>query len=252
MDIDRRQFARLGFAVAGALLATSSRTTLGREADDSPPAKPAPSADSEAVEGLWVALERDEPESSRALLWLAAKPDQTVAFLKEKMKPLTLEPGRLDKLLEQLGSAEDEVWKPAFEELEYFDPRLVLHLETVMQVAVDYPKRPRVVAVMSGWLPSKLEGKQVEVRKVGSGGHNFSMVPGGSWWADADVTKINSNPRNNQKKKWTRAVRAIALLEHVGTPAAIAILKDMAGGHPQAQPTREAAESLARLDVRPR
>jgi hypothetical protein len=46
---------------------------------------------------------------------------------------------------------------------------------------------------------------------------------------------------------WTRAVRAIVLLEHIGTPGAVAILKDMATGHPDAQPTKVARDCLERL-----
>jgi hypothetical protein len=40
------------------------------------------------------------------------------------------------------------------------------------------------------------------------------------------------------------------LLEHIGTPEAVAILKDMASGHPDAQPTRVAREALDRLKIR--
>jgi hypothetical protein len=37
------------------------------------------------------------------------------------------------------------------------------------------------------------------------------------------------------------------LLEHFGTPDAIAILKDMASGNADAQPTKVAQEALANL-----
>ena len=50
------------------------------------------------------------------------------------------------------------------------------------------------------------------------------------------------------KRKWTRAERAIVLLEHVRTPEAISILKEMATGHPEARPTVVAREALARID----
>ena len=42
-------------------------------------------------------------------------------------------------------------------------------------------------------------------------------------------------------------MRAIILLEHIGSPDAVAILKDMSTGHPEAQPTRTAVEALARI-----
>ena len=54
----------------------------------------------------------------------------------------------------------------------------------------------------------------------------------------------------NTKKKWTRAVRAIVLLEHIGSPDAEAILKEMATGHPDAHPTKVAREALKTLAAR--
>ncbi len=49
---------------------------------------------------------------------------------------------------------------------------------------------------------------------------------------------------------WLRAVRAIAVLEHVGTPEARAALVEIAGGEPDALPTREARAALGRLNAR--
>jgi len=72
----------------------------------------------------------------------------------------------------------------------------------------------------------------------------------GSWWAEVDVEKINSNSWLNPKFKWTRAVKAIALLEHIGSADAVALLKEIAGGHPLAQPTREAHQALQRAVVK--
>ena len=54
----------------------------------------------------------------------------------------------------------------------------------------------------------------------------------------------------NMKKKWTRAVRGIILLEHIGTPDAVAVLRDISQGHPDAQPTKLASEALDRIALR--
>jgi hypothetical protein len=80
-------------------------------------------------------------------------------------------------------------------------------------------------------------------------GFNFLARPNfGSWRAEHKVGRINQpEGARTPKKKWTRAVRAIALLEHIGTPGAVAILKDMATGHPDAQTTRVARDCLERL-----
>jgi hypothetical protein len=49
-------------------------------------------------------------------------------------------------------------------------------------------------------------------------------------------------------KDWTRAARAIAILEHIGTPEARAVLKTMSDGVAEAPPTRAASEALDRLN----
>lgn len=64
--------------------------------------------------------------------------------------------------------------------------------------------------------------------------------------ADHKIEDIN-RIRRNPKKQWTRIVRAIVLLEHIGTPEAVAILREMATGHPDAQPTEAARDSLERF-----
>jgi hypothetical protein len=91
-----------------------------------------------------------------------------------------------------------------------------------------------------------LAGKQITLRRL-DGGEGFNFVGEGSWWAEHQVRRLNSIGWINTKKKWTRSVRAIALLEDIGSTEAIAILKDMAGGHAEAQPTREAKEALKRI-----
>jgi hypothetical protein len=202
-----------------------------------------------ALEAVWRDLEKDEANASRALLALTDRPAEAVAFLKERLKPAKIDGERVKVLLFKLGSKDDATWKPAFEELEYYDPRLAIGLETLMEDVRASPARQRLVAVLSGRDPGPLEGKQIELRKSAMGrAFNFVAQPGGAWWADVDVKLINSQPGRNPKRKWTRAVRAIAFLEHAGTPDAVAIVKRMCFGHEEAQPTVEARRALSRIN----
>ena len=100
------------------------------------------------MEKLWVDLEGTELQASRALLKLSTQPKQVVPFLKGKMKPLKIDPKQLNELIDQLGSDKQEIWKPAFEELEYFDPRLAIDLQTLMANVTESPARQRMVAVI--------------------------------------------------------------------------------------------------------
>jgi hypothetical protein len=203
--------------------------------------------DDGAWEAWWADLEGREADATRALLKMSARPNEAVTFLKARMKPLKIEPDAVRALLAKLASEDEKIWKPAFEELEYLDPRLAIDLEDLMNEVTEAPARQRMVEVLSGRPAGSLEDKTVDIRRLGQGdGFNF-FSENGSWWAEHVVARINHNTFASTKKKWTRAVRAIVLLEHLGTPEAIAILKDMTSGHASAQPTNAAKESLRRI-----
>ncbi len=237
------RFPRIAAMFTAAAMAASAAPGLLAQA---PAAKPP------TMEGWWADLAKDEPHASRALLKLAATPGETTAFLKDKLPPLKIDAARVQFLLTMLGDEKEEVWKPAFEELEYFDPRLAIGLEELMPMASETPGRQRMVEVLSGRAADSLGRVTVDLRKTGQDGdsYNFFSQPGGSWWAEVKVSRLNSFGWGNNKKKWTRAARAIMLLESFGTPDATALIKEMATGHPDAQPTRVARETLERLGVK--
>ncbi len=230
--------ASLGLAAGGFLLLLCSAAA----------AKPARSeaGSGQQFDAQWTDLEKGDADAARALLQLSAQPKDAVAFLARKLRPLKIDAKEVNRLLAQLGSNDEAVWKKAFEELEYFDPRLAIDLETLMNTVTEAPARQRMVEVLSGRPAESLAGQQVNLRAIGQGeGYNF--VAQGSWWAEHKVARINSTGWGNTRTKWTRCVRALMLLEHVGTPEAVAVLRAMAQGHPDAQPTRVAKEALQRI-----
>jgi hypothetical protein len=252
MDLSRSQITRR----AAAALAFSAPMGLAAfaAADDEKSKRPEPAREPKdgpaAFEAWWQDLEKGETEATRALLNMADRREETIAFLKARMKSLKITAGEVRALLLKLGNPNETVWKPAFEELEYFDPRLVIDLETLMDRYKEAPGRQRMVEVLSGRPAGQLAGKEVTLRRLGRGdGFNFLATPNfGSWWAEHKIDRINHEEGwGNPKKKWTRAVRAIVLLEHIATPGAVAILQDMATGHRDAQPTRVAKDALKRL-----
>ncbi len=237
--------------VSGLMAAALGLATFVLLASSSTGANP-PVADEKQMEAWWADLEKGELEATRALLNFADRPKDAVDFLKKKLKPLTISSGQVKALLLKLGSSNEALWKPAFEELDYFDPRLAIDLETLMDRYTEYPARQRLVEILSGRDAGSLKDREdLKIRPVGTG-FNFSGKTArgvGSWWAEHRVERINSgNARGDFKKKWTRAVRAIVLLEHIRTPDAVAILRDMAGGHPDAYPTKVAKEAVAAMD----
>ncbi|HET6423736.1 MAG TPA: hypothetical protein VFG20_08645 [Planctomycetaceae bacterium] len=204
-----------------------------------------PAEKESVVMTAWRDLEKDEPESTRALLQLSRDRIATMALLRGQLKPLKLTGDRMKELIVQLSNDDEKIWKPAFEELEYFDPRLALDLSTLMDIVQATPVRQRLVEILSGRQAGTLMNEDVTLRKIGDDAYNF--VSGGSWWAEHKIERLKNQGWGNPKKKWTRALRAISLLEHFGTPEAVAILEDMATGHPEAHPTVAAKECLERL-----
>jgi hypothetical protein len=229
-----------------ALLLSTIQTLEHRQASASPGKNP--KAGPDTMDAWWADLEKVETDATRALLNMADRREEAVPFLGSKLKPLKISAAEVRALLLKLGSENPNVWRPAFEELEYFDPRLGIDLETLMDRYKEAPTRQRMVEILSGWKAGLLAGQDVRLRRAGQDGFNFSAPPNmGSWWAEHRVDRINVYSPDNPRKKWTRAVRAIVLLEHIGTPGAVAILKDMATGHPDSQPTKVARDCLERL-----
>ena len=72
----------------------------------------------------WADLEKAETDAALALLNMADRREETVEFLKAKIKPLKISAAKIRALLLKLGNESQNVWRPAFEEMEYFDPRL--------------------------------------------------------------------------------------------------------------------------------
>src|SRR5271166_1764767 len=109
---------------------------------------------------------------------MADRRDETVAFLKRKLKPLRISDFEVRALLWKLGSENEKVWRPAREELEYFDPRLAIDLQKLMDIYKEPPVRQRMVEVLSERPVGQLAGKEVVLRELTSGtGSNFTAQP---------------------------------------------------------------------------
>jgi hypothetical protein len=147
-----------------------------------------PVVDERKLEVCWADLEKGEPAATRALLEFADRPDETVAFLKTRLKPLAVSSGMVKALLLKLGSANEELAKSAFEELEYLDPRLAIDLAVLIDRYKEDPIRHRLVEVLSDRRFDSL--KDFEDLQLANAGDGFNFTgkmaaaEGGrvSWW----------------------------------------------------------------------
>ncbi len=129
-------------------------------------AAPVPAVNKEAkkkeLEALWAELYKDEPAATTAAIKLFKQPDHTVAFLKEKLRPLKLDALRCRQLLNDLGSGDEKKWKAAWNELDYLDPRLAIDLPTLMNEVTAKPSRTRMVELCSDREADSLIGQDVQ------------------------------------------------------------------------------------------
>lgn len=208
-------------------------------------------ADESPLMAAWKNLEKGEPEATRAALQLAKDSVATIPFLREHLRPLKLDGDRFKDLMIKLSSIHEPTWQAAFDELDYFDPRLALDLPTMMDIMQTNPVRHRLVSLLVGvphhGEPHPFRDKEIQFEIYDNGRRYNFLADGTAWSAEHRISQINQNAQYLRKPKWTRALRAIAILESIGTPEAMAIIDDMTSGHPEAQPTIAAKESLARL-----
>ncbi len=197
------------------------------------------------LETLWAELYKDEPAASTALLKLFKQPEHAVPFLKGKLRPLKLEEKRCKDLLKDLGDDDEKIWKAAWDELDYLDPRLATDLQSLMNDVTEKPSRTRMVELFGDLKADSMAGKDIKLRNLGADGFNFT-ADNVSYWAEHRIDQIGAASWN-PKRSWTRAARGVAILEQLGTPQAVKALEQLAEGHADASPTKAAKESLERL-----
>ena len=81
------------------------------DADDSPKMA---KASQQELAALWSDLYVDDPAAANAVIKLYKIPSAAVPFLKEKLQPLKLDPDQCRRLLLELGSENEKVWKTAW------------------------------------------------------------------------------------------------------------------------------------------
>ena len=193
----------------------------------------------------WAKLLDFEPvQTTRWAFELADHPER-VRALKGKLPAITATKAEVTGWLTALNNDRAEVWKPAFAKLLYFRPSLALglreqcdlmttdHGRCAFHALCDHPSEtPAVIKVRRESRLSVPGDKFVFVKSIDDT-RDDRLLPVIVW----PLTELNA-------PHWWRIRIAVLALQRAGTPEAKAVLRQLAGGHPDILPTREAKAAL--------
>jgi hypothetical protein len=158
----------------------------------------------------WEELASEDGKKAYQALWsLAARSDEAVAFLKDRLQAdAPVDAKRIDQLIGQLDSDDFDVRERATRELEKLEATIEETLRQAIEHSASTEVRTRATAILAKILP-------------------------------------------NRSPALVRQLRAVEVVERIGTPSARRLLASVAGGAPGARLTGEAKAALERLTNRP-
>jgi hypothetical protein len=209
-------------------------------------AKP-PAATAERFENDWRYLFGDEKlNTTRWWLTLPDRPDD-VKRLAANLPAIKASKDEMTKWLTDLNDPDAKVWRPAFERMAYLRP--VVALTPDEQFAAVTTDHGRAALFGLYQLHQHVPDTIVTRKDWGlavSGGRVVFASPQPKFDSDrasADLPRLETF----RPPHWQRARLAVVALERVKTDEAKAVLKQLADGHPDILPTKEAKAALKRL-----
>ncbi len=199
-------------------------------------------------------LSADEAKATRAACVFAAKPKEGIEFLAANLRPLKVEPKRIEKLVAQLGDNDFATREAAQQELEYLGKFAKLNLASALKETSNAEAKERLAKLL-GRIEIVEKQEQVNEAKPanplnGGGGVSVSNV-NGKVTITVNGQQLDLTPKVIEKlpppASWSRAARAIGILEFAGTPEAVKLLESLSLGEDNAPPTKLAQDALARL-----
>jgi hypothetical protein len=206
---------------------------------------------SPAPEDLWADLaSADEATFARALLALSKTPRETVAFLKDNLPPVKADPAKIAKLIAELDSNQFTTREKAVAELEYLGKYIKDDLEKALAKADGIETKQRLQQLLDK-MPKPVKDPKAAPPANPNGASVQVIVVNGQRRVIVNGVEVDGAPRaatpTGPPATWVRAVRAIALLEHIGGPEARQVLESLASGEADALPTQQAKAALERL-----
>ncbi len=175
------------------------------------------------LQALWADLAGDDATQAYRAVWtLSAAPAEAVGFFQSHLHPVPHEDdNKLAELIADLDNDDFAVSEAVTRELIWLGPQV----EPALRRTLANNPSPEARGRIEGVLPAH---------------HSWGILP---------ALENLAGPRDAAT---LCSVRAICVLQRIGTPGARALLEKLATGDPQARPTREAQAALARLSKKPR
>jgi hypothetical protein len=185
-------------------------------------------------------LDQDDAAVARAILLLYRDKAGALDLLKREMRPLTLGEKRFKELLNDLGGEDDKAALAARKEFEYFHPLLAFDLAKLSDAAPDGLARTRLFELLHFEAAfDSFRGQTITLQEQEGG---YVVQSKGKW-----TGAVNQKVERLHTASWVRLTVGVILLEQIGSPEAVRVLKSMATGHKDAGPTKQAKFVLARM-----
>ncbi len=226
-----------------------------------------PAADSRMAAGLRMLRfwqrHLDDGHNPADLAAFMAHPDQAVAFLRANLRPLKMTHREAVVLLNRLFADDPKEVRAAFRQFQRTDIRAAMPLREAWTFAATADHRGRLVHAISGWykdlsgdFPIDDENDKLLDYELRKHPDNWK-APG---WCAVAVQRMGTTEKSRfvdyptelgntlqdayRNGRWNREADGLHVLDVIGTDAAVAIIKDVATGHPDAHLTQAAKRIL--------
>ncbi len=188
----------------------------------------------------------------RAAIVFGRSPADAVAFLREHCRPVKVEAKQVQRWLAELDAEESGTRAAAQEKLEYLGKYVKGELQKAGKSVGSAEARKRIGQLLERIAAEEKRANPPAAKPGIRGGRSVSVSnSNGQLQIIVDGVPLDLTPRViapvGPPRAWVRAVRAIGILEGLGTPAARGLLEHIAQGEATALPTTEARAALARL-----
>ena len=198
-------------------------------------------------DAIWDAFGGGDLTAIARRLFALIDDPKAVAMLKPRLPAIKADKAQVKGWLKDLGSDEVKVWQAAYQSLQYHHPSLALSLAEQIE-AVDSPRARSLLFCLWQQCESGMTTSYPDPTLSADGTHLALSYPFNGGKGTATMRCQTAPLAGLSPKPWTRVRLTVLALERLGTPDAVAVLKQVADGHPDILPTQEAKAALKRLE----